>query len=74
MPNLQDQLDIFRINFRYTKIFVLDDAIVYNVVPKFRNDMVKEADELIQLFGLSLLDVAHETSSLFKDTIIIKQK
>lgn len=75
MTELEQQLETFRENFRYTKLYVWDDMIVYKIQPKFATAITLEANQLIDELGLDLLVAESDaTSFLFRDTMRVKQK
>ena len=75
MNKLEQQLEAFRINFPYTRLFVWDDMIVYKIEPRFANAMTLEANGLIKSRNLDLLIAESEaTSFIFRTTMRVKQK
>ena len=75
MTQIEQQLETFRVNFPYTRLFVWDDMITYKITPEYANGMTAEANKLIQDLNLNLLLAESDASSfIFRNVLRIKAK
>lgn len=69
---IETELEVFRKNFPLTRVNVQEDFMVYSVRKGLADAVTKDANELIEELGLSL--VAIPTALSAKDTVLIQSQ